>query len=200
MKQVSVLRVDIKFIAHVVYRNIILSNYLVLEIALFVATLFVLQWLFNLSQFARIITSDALSFWDKIDVFVGAFFDMFNYINDLTPISMITIALFQSLAFTLLVIQKNTDTNSGSQQNISLATGSLGAGMIGVGCVACGGSLLTPILGLFVANVSVSVASAIGDILLVIAVVLSYYSLSKIAYAFASNQSGINKNNHGKNS
>jgi len=57
----------------------------------------------------------------------------------------------------------------------------MGLSIIGAGCVACGGSLIAPILSLLATNVSISLAQSLGDILLLMAAVLSFWTLRNIA-------------------
>lgn len=72
-----------------------------------------------------------------------------------------------------------------SKNQLSGSAGSLGLGLLGAGCVACSGSLLAPILGVVAANISIAAAERIGDILLVAAVMFSYWSLSRITFKLA---------------
>ena len=96
------------------------------------------------------------------------------------PISIILIATFQASAIVLFFIVRRSRKKAVKQQ-----IGSLAVGLIGSGCVACGGSILTPLLGAVASNVSVALAERISDILLLIAVLLSYRALSQISLVYA---------------
>ena len=56
---------------------------------------------------------------------------------------------------------------------------------LGIGCVACGGSVLTPILGVVATNVSISFAESVSILLLLVAVVVSYISMNRVTFMVA---------------
>jgi len=172
-------KIDIQLNWRIFSSLILKSNFFYLNVILFVIVVMLLQWLFSADQLGIIFDPQfQLSVADKIDIFVNAFLDIFKFIDDVTPVSFVLIGLFQSVSITLLIKiyydhKKRVET--------SKVAGSLGISLLGAGCVACGGSLLTPILGFFAVNISISFAQRISDALLVIAVILSYIALSRIS-------------------
>ena len=56
----------------------------------------------------------------------------------------------------------------------------LGSSIIGSGCVACGGSIIAPLIGLFVSSGGVAISQFVSDFLLVFAAGLALYSLVRI--------------------
>ncbi len=151
-----------------------------ITLMLFVVILFVLQWLFNVEQLVDVVFGDnPLTVADRINYLYEGFINIFRYANDIVPISMIMVALFQAATLTLLTL-RHAQKKVRAQQGLAMSLG-----ILGVGCVACGGSLLTPILGLIVTNVSVTLAESTSRLLLILAVVLSYIALTKVATSVA---------------
>ena len=172
--------VDLKLTWAVVWNLILKTPRIYTFAGLFVVILFILQWLFNIDQLLEIVFGDnPLSVADRIDFLADGFVNIFRFADDFIPIAMILIALLQAATLTLLIGFREIKKLRSAQG------ASLGLGLLGVGCVACGGSILTPILGLIATNVSVSLAESVSTILLLIALTLSYVSLSKVAFLVA---------------
>ncbi len=143
--------------------------YPALFMVIFFGILFFLQWLFEYDQFYHIVIVNeaGLSFVQIIDVLLDSLGSFFRYANDLTPASLILIAFFQSAIILIWIRSKRLE----KAHKASL--GALGVGLLGAGCVACASSLLGVLLTAFGAVLSVAMVQAIGDVLLVLAVVLS---------------------------
>ena len=169
-----------KVAIHAAYDILLQPALLVLQVVVFIAIILLLQWLFQISVFTEIVTNQALSLSDKLDTLSDAFFSVFSLSNDLTPISFISIALFQSSSIALLVAIRSLRV----KRNQKYAT-SLGLGLVGSGCVACGGSIFTPLLGLVATEISITFAEAIGDFILLGAVALAVKSWLDIANVYA---------------
>lgn len=185
-------KVDAQLTWQVVCRHVLTVQSFLTMLGFFVLILFILQWLFNYQQLGFILgNSTGLSFYDKINFLVEAFINIFRFGSDIVPISMILIALFQSVALTLYLKLRHFATHN---KSVKSSVGSLTFGLLGSGCVACGGSLLTPLLGALASNVSVTLAERLGDILLVLAVILSYRALSKVAFIYATEITKETKN------
>lgn len=138
-----------------------------------------LQWLLNIRLLVEILTSDSgLSLWQKIDVFGDSVGRVFTEIGDWTPISFILISTTQAAAIVLLVILKK-EASLAKKYGAKQAS-SVGVAVVGAGCVACGGSLVTPLLGLLASNVSFALAEGIGSALLLISVIMSIYALNGV--------------------
>lgn len=150
-----------------------------LFIPVFVA---VLQWLLNIELLIDILATDSgLSFFEKIDFIADGVGRVFTELNDWTPLAFILISVFQSTALTLFIVLKR-QAKLKKKVAVKQAT-SMGVAILGAGCVACGGSLVAPLLSVLASNVSVTLAQSVGDILLFAAVLLSLWSLSNIASA-----------------
>lgn len=172
--------VDAKLNYRVVAHFIFHTSWVYVAFGLFVLVLFLLQWLFNIDQLLEIVLGDnPLSVADRIDFVLDGFINIFRYANDFIPVAMISIAFLQALAITLLLRIRRS--RAGSKQALPL-----GLSVLSVGCVACGGSILTPVLSLLASSVSVAFAETLSRLLLVAALVLSYKSLTSIALMTAS--------------
>lgn len=143
----------------------------------FFFVLFLLQWVFNYELFYEIMIENkaGLPFETRFDIFVDAIGNVFQYADDLTPISLILISFFQASILTIWWRLRLVTRAS------KLRMGALGVGIIGSGCVACGSSLLPVIIDLVGASLSITLVQAVGDILLMLAVVLSYRATLKLA-------------------
>ena len=148
--------------------------------ALFIAFVVVLQWFFQPSVFWSIITNPALSLADKLDVIIDGFFAVFQLIDDFTPISFITIAALQSVSIVMWFELRRIARHQNKQQ-----LASIGLGLIGSGCVACGGSVLSPLLSWVASGVSVRAAEAVGDIVLFAAIIISFRAWLSIGVKYA---------------
>ncbi len=175
--------VDLKLVGRIVNHFVLQTKYLYLATALFVAILFLLQWLFSLDQL-EFLWSSSLSVVEKIDFLIDGFLNIFKFADDIVPVSLILISAMQALAISLLVVLSK-ELKQIKKTKIKSQASSFTLGLVGAGCVACGGSMLTPILGIIASSVSITLAERIGDILLMFAMVLSYRALSKISYQVA---------------
>ncbi len=148
--------------------------------AIFFLFVVMLQWFFQPSVFWDIITNSALSLADKLDVIIDGFFAVFQLIDDFTPISFILIALLQSLSIIMWLELRTIAKNQNKQQLVSI-----GLGLVGSGCVACGGSILSPLLGAVASSVSVGAAQAVGDVVLFLAIVISFRAWIKTGLEYS---------------
>ena len=172
--------VNLRLSANVIWHLVITTSRVYILVPLFMLILFLLQWLFNIDQLVEIVFGDnPLSVADRIDFLADGFVNIFRFADDFVPIAMILIALMQAITLTLLISFRSLKKLQGAQG------ASIGLSFLGVGCVACGGSILTPILGIFASNISVSFAESVSDILLAIALVLSYISMNKVTFLVA---------------
>ena len=173
---------NLQLVFQVVRIQILATSYLYVACVLFVLILFSLQWLFNIDQLVEIVFGGSpLSLLDRIDFLLNGFINIFRFANDFIPITMIVIALLQSLGVTLVIMHRRTFRMIGRGQ-----IASLGLGLAGFGCVACGGSILTPLLSVVAISVSVALAQAISHLLLLLSLVLSYIALVRLALIVAS--------------
>jgi len=168
--------VDIKLTAHVVWNVIFLTPRRYLFLLLFAVILFTLQWLFNIDQLIDIVFGDnPLSFAERLSFLYDGFINIFKFADNYVPVSMILIAFMQA-ATIVLVLSFKTNRKQTNKQSLSM-----GLSLLGVGCVACGGSILTPLLAVVAANVSIGLVESISILLLGVGMVFSFVALTKSA-------------------
>ncbi|MBP6041546.1 hypothetical protein KA529_00810 [Candidatus Saccharibacteria bacterium] len=131
--------------------------------------LFILQWLFNVEVLWSVATTAPSQL---PSVLIEGYFNLFRYGFDLTPFMLVTISAFQGAAFAVLGF---IGSHSKSAKNKNRLV--LGSSIIGSGCVTCGGSIIAPLIGLFVSNGGAVISQFISDFLLVFAALLALYSL-----------------------
>lgn len=149
-------------------------------LVLFILIAMILQWAFQYEVLWEIISNEALNAGQKIQEVFKAFVRLFTLSNNITPISILLVSLTQALSVTMLLSLRHS--------KVSKSVGSTGLAMLGVGCVSCGGSLLSPVLATVASNISVAFANALGNIVLIISLILSYNLLIKVAMQYAVNK------------
>lgn len=164
----------------------LLTRWQYMMISLVVALLFfeLMYWLFNLRVLGIIVTSSNLSVHEKLAVLSSPFHAIAATSGTTLLVLMLLVSLVQGIAIAALVYifrhQKKLDP--------SLVGGSSLVGLLavlGLGCPACGTSLLTPIVAIFVSGSAVAVSERIMQILLPIALVVGLYGLYTVGLRVA---------------
>lgn len=133
-------------------------------------------WMLKPTVFWVLMTSSHLSISDKLQQLIGPF--SYTYIQNgfvITAI-MLSLALAQglSLAAVIYVLRhqpKLDEALLGEGVLVSFIA------LIGLGCPACGTSLITPIVAMFVSGSATAVSQVIARIILPIALLISLYGL-----------------------
>ena len=136
--------------------------------------LFVLQWLFNIEVLWSVIKTAPSQL---PSVLIEGYLNLFRYGFDLTPFMLVLISIFQGISFAVLRFIITHLEQTGSKRRHWIV---LGSSIIGSGCVACGGSIIAPLIGLFVSSGGVAISQFVSDFLLVFAAGLALYSLVRI--------------------
>lgn len=154
------------------YRAVWHGYYPAIFVAIFFGVLFLLQWVFEYEQFWEVvIVNDAGQSAAEIFNFLfDALMSFFKYPDDLTPISLMIISFFQ--AAILVIWLRARELKNAHKASMT----ALGIGLLGAGCVACASSLLSVLLSIFGATISVAFVRTLGDVLLAVAVLLSTYA------------------------
>lgn len=147
-------------------------RYFFLLVVFTLPILFVFLWLFNFSQIITILQTVPS---ELPVVLIEGYFNLFLYGVHFVPIMLVLIALTTSLA---LVIAKFIRDNSEKTVNNNYLPLVLGA--FGAGCVACGGSVLSPILTITGLASVVTLASAITYGFLILALAVCLYSVFRM--------------------
>lgn len=132
-------------------------------------------WFLNLGLLQYLITSPYLTAGDKLQMLVGSYSGIFSL--PLSPLAMalFAVSVFQGIAAAALIytIRKERTMQRSVMKDFG-GTGIAGAlSVLGLGCAACGTSLVTPILTFFFATSSVAVAEEVGLYSAVLAFVVS---------------------------
>ena len=160
------------------YRHIWLTSWRYLWVVSVIFIVMLLQWLLNIQELGFFLFGGQIPLSEGLEIIWDGLAGVFSLPTDFTPIAFILISLLQSSALVLLLILRNARQ---AGKKAAKQAGSLGVAVVGAGCVACGGSLMTPLLGLLASNVSIGFASALGDILLALAIILSYMALKDVS-------------------
>lgn len=152
--------------------------YLCIAIIVSIIMYVVLFWLNNLELLGYILTSPHIPFGVKLQLLSGTFTSIISLHDSWALNVTLLVSILQGAAIAALIFMLRT------QRNINKAAGAVGqagvAGLfaaVGLGCSACGTSLLTPVLLALGASSSQALSAAIGNIAVLIALIISIISL-----------------------
>lgn len=133
-------------------------------------------WMFNVPLLTTLMASNNLSINDKLALLLGPFTYVQNQNGIVVFSMMIGLALIQgaSLAALTFAIRHQPKTDSkllGGSAVVSLLA------VVGLGCPACGTSLITPIVALFISGSAVAVSEQITAFTLPLAIIIGLYGL-----------------------
>lgn len=149
--------------------------YLFLAVAVSIVFYEFIFWFLNLGLLQYLLTSPFLTFGDKLEMLIGSYSNIFTYPLSPLALTLFAVSIFQGVAVAALVysIRKERAMQRGFLKELG-GTGVAGAlSVLGLGCAACGTSLVTPILTFFFATSSVAVAEEVGLYSAVLALVVS---------------------------
>lgn len=132
-------------------------------------------WFLNLGLLQYLVTSQFLTIADKFNMLIGSYSGIFTMPLSLLALALFAVSIFQGISVAALVysIRKEQSLRRGILKDLG-GTGLAGAlSVLGLGCAACGTSLVTPILTFFFATSSVAVAEEVGLYSAVLALVVS---------------------------
>lgn len=133
-------------------------------------------WMFNLATFFSLMTTGNLGIADKASVLFSPFTSMQLQNGAFIFIFMILLAILQGLSLSALIYAMRHQPKTDSK----LLGGSAVLGflaVVGLGCPACGTSLITPVVALFVSGSAVAVSEQITAIALPLAILIGLYGL-----------------------
>lgn len=144
-------------------------------------------WFLNLGLLHYLLTTPYLSIGDKMSMLAGSYSGIFTVPLSLLSLTLFAVSIFQGVAVSALVysIRQERSARRGMLKEFG-GTGVAGVlSVLGLGCAACGTSLVTPILTFFFATSSVAVAERVGlysaVLALFVSVVTVYLSGLKLA-------------------
>ena len=146
--------------------------------AVLVSLLFfeLVYWMFNAGTFWTLMTSPRLSLGDKFGQLTGPFSYVQTQNGPVIFTLMLLLAFVQGLSLTALAYAvRHQPKTDGKLMGESAFVSALA--LFGLGCPACGTSLITPIVSLFISSSATSVSLAIRNILLPLAILIGLYGL-----------------------
>lgn len=153
-------------------------------LALVVGLMFyqIIFWFLNLGLAHYLFTNPYLTIGDKLSLVWSSFAGVFQPPIATLSVLLLSVSLLQGVAISALVysFRSNRKFHSGSKRVV----GGVGAAgllsVVGLGCAACGTSLVTPLLTLFTASASTALADQIGFYSAVLALALTLITLYTI--------------------
>ena len=182
------LKVGLKGVGHVMTR----PPYLFLAILVSIFSLGILLWSLNIDLLGYIFFEAPLNIIEKIDFIFDVYGSILTNYESFQAIVMVLFSLLFGINIAVLVYvmrggQKEAIKSKSSVGGLSLA-------VIGGGCIACGTSIITPLLATLGATSSIAFTNAIGLYLNLIGIVFIVFSLislgQRVATIQATNQKG----------
>jgi hypothetical protein len=149
--------------------------YLLLAVAVSIVFYELIFWLLNISLLNYLLTSPYLSLESKFDMLIGSYGDIFMWPLAPLLITLFIVSILQGVAVAALVysIKQERSMQSGLLKDFS-STGVAGAlSAIGLGCAACGTSLIAPIVTFFFATSSAAIIDKVGIYSALLALIVS---------------------------
>lgn len=149
--------------------------YLIIAAAITSFTLGIVLWSLNLDLLRYILFEAPLGLFDKFDFVIEIYGGILtNYGSFQAMIMVLFSVLFGINAAMLLFVVKSGHRDAVRSKS---SVGGLFAAIIGGGCIACGTSIITPIVASFGATATVGLNNAIGTVVNLIGILLICYSL-----------------------
>ena len=136
-------------------------------------------WSLNLGLGWFLFTSNQLPFASKLDIIVGSYTNVFDL--PLAPLSatIVLVSLLQGVILSAIVfmVKANRENRKASRKLFGSVGLAGGLSVLGLGCVPCGTSLVTPLLTLFFAASAPAIAAEVGFYAVIVALVVSLFAL-----------------------
>ncbi len=170
------IKLSLSAIAKLLYTR---PAYLLLAVGVSILFYEIVFWSLNIGLLQYLMTTEFLTPGDKLGVLLGSYTGIFSL--PLAPLSMLIfiVSLLQGVAVAVLayMIRKERALNKSMVGELG-GTGAAGVlAVLGLGCVPCGTSLVTPILTFFFASSSAVVAEQVGLYAAIFAVIVSLVTL-----------------------
>ena len=162
--------------------------YLLLAAVVSIVFYEIVFWFLNLGLFKYLLTTEFLTIGDKIGIIVGSYSSIFTLPLSSISFTLFLVSVLQGAAVAALVysIRKERAMNRSIAKEFG-GTGFAGVlSVLGLGCVPCGTSLVTPILTFFFASSSVAIAEEVGYYSAVLALIVSLITAYLAGYKLSS--------------
>ena len=173
----------------------VLSRWRYALLALVTAFLFfeLIYWMFNLEVLFTILGSSGVSIVEKINVLLSPLGSIAASSGTYVASLMVILSLLQGvniavLAFTMRHQQKTDPSLLGGSTFVGLLA------LIGLGCPACGTSLITPVVALFVSTSAVAISEKIMLVVLPLAIIVGLYGIYVLGLRASSAKASLNMN------
>ncbi len=151
-------------------------KYLLLLVSLTVATSFIFTWFFSLDVVLFVVNSN-IDFNQKILFFIGSITSVYGDIfSPYSVMFMLFSFIFASNITLLIYLSRHRRTN----KNNKLSSSTMGAGLIGAGCIACGGSIITPVLGMAGVGATAQLSQTISLMAFLLASLFGLFGVKKL--------------------
>jgi hypothetical protein len=142
-------------------------------------------WLFNLEVLRILLSSPLLSIVEKFEVLVSPIEAIATASGRTIIGMMLFLALLQGISIAALVYilrhQRKVDSKLlGGSYFVSLIA------IVGLGCPACGTSIVTPLIAIFASSSAVAISETVTTIALPFALLISVYGLYSVGQRVAS--------------
>ena len=173
----------------------VLSRWRYALLAIVTAFLFfeLIYWMFNLGVLFTILGSGGVSITEKINVLLSPLGSVATSSGVYVASLMVILSLLQGiniavLAFTMRYQQKTDPSLLGGSTFVGLLA------LIGLGCPACGTSLITPVVALFVSTSAVAVSEKIMLVVLPLAITIGLYGIYVLGLRASAARANLNMN------
>lgn len=138
-------------------------------------------WLLNLGLLQYIITTATLTFAEKLKFFLEMTLVFIETANTLQGFLLLSISILQGIAISLIVYSFRSAGRIDRKSMSGSTLASLGA-MIGLGCAACGTSLIVPVIAIFFSGSAYAIADTVGIYASIIALLVAVYVVYRLDY------------------
>lgn len=163
-------------------------SYLLLAFGFSVVFYQLIFWMLNIGLFQYLMLSPTVGLAEKFMVVVGSYGGVFGTPTSWLAIILFVVSILQGVAVAALVysIKRERAMNKSIVKDLG-GTGVAGVlAIMGLGCAACGTSLITPILTFFFATSSVAVAEKVGLYSALLALIVSAITVYLAGYKLSS--------------
>lgn len=145
-------------------------------------------WFLNLGLLQYLLTSPFLTIVDKLQMLVGSYSGIFTRPLSPLALTLFAVSIFQGIAVAALVysIHKERTMQRGFIKEFGGAGVAGVFSVLGLGCAACGTSLVTPILTFFFATSSVAIAEEVGLYSAILALIVSLITVYLAGFKLSS--------------
>lgn len=154
-----------------------------LLLAAFYSLLFmqIIFWFLNIGLAQYLLFTAQLGLGEKIQFILDTTTSLLANANTLQGFLLVAISLIQGLALAIVtfLLRQKTDVEKRTIGGTGLA--SLGA-VVGLGCAACGTSLVMPIIAIFFSGSVYAVADTVGVFASFVALIIGLYALYRLGH------------------